>query len=254
MEFFKYFFRSKEDGFVLEKFGTTHLIILAFFIIGIILIINKSFGLDEKKTNKRFLKTLAYILLTDQIVLYLWQVFSGYFRFDMSLPLYHCRMAVWLLILGILKEDRIFKIIGLYMGFLGSLTAMLLPDLYQFSFPHYTNFQFFIVHILMGWIVVDFVWVEKILVKKEELKTVLTMLNIFNLFLVIFNLLLKPFYENINYGYVLGMPSSMKEIFPKGIHTIFIFLLFDIVIILIYKLINSINGRKLDAENKKVLE
>lgn len=249
MDFFRYFFRSKEDGFVLERFGTAHLLILAFFIIGIVLIVTKCFGLDDKNKNTKFLRTMAIILLIDQIVLYLWQFGSGYFRFDMSLPLYHCRIAVWLLIFGILQNNRVMKIIGLYMGLLGSLTAMIFSDLYQFSFPHYTNFQFFIVHILMGWIVFDFTFVERIHVKKEELKSVLLIVNLFNVFLLIFNLLLKPFYKDINYGYILKMPASMKEIFPRGTHTIVVVLLFNLITILFYFLINTINRRYSGEKN-----
>lgn len=248
MEFFRYFFRSKEDGFIFQRFSTVHFLIIAFFVIGIVLIVNKKFGLDKQKNNRIFLKSMAFILLIDQVVLYAWQLGSGYFRLDMSLPLYHCRIAVWLLIFGILKENRIMKIIGLYLGLLGSLTAMILSDLYQFSFPHYTNFQFFIVHILMGWIVADFISIEKIYVRKKELKTVLLIVNAFNLLLIAFNLMLKPFYKNINYGYMLKMPASMKEIFPKGIHTIVVILLFNLIIILFYYLINFINRRyKVDS-------
>ena len=241
MEFFKNFFRGTEDGFVFDLFGPVHIALLAFFIIGIIFIVTKKFGLDKPEKNKKSLSTMAIILLIDQLVLYAWQFGSGYFSMDMSLPLYHCRLVVWILALGILLNNRIMKIIGLYIGFLGSLMAMILADLYQFSFPHYTNFQFFIVHILMGWIVADFLAVEKIYVSKKELRLTLIAINVFNIFLLIFNLLLRPIYKEINYGYILGMPSTMGEVFPKGWHTPILFLLFNLVIYLLYKLFNYFN-------------
>ncbi|MDO5027257.1 MAG: TIGR02206 family membrane protein [Tissierellia bacterium] len=251
MNFLKYFFRSQQDDFVFEQFGPAHWLLLLFYILGMAFIIKKSFGIDEKKNNKKFLAIMAKILLIDQIVLYSWQFGSGYFRLDLSLPLYHCRLAVWALIIGILLDDRMSKIIGAYLGFLGSTVAMSLPDLYSFAFPHYTNIQFFLVHILMGWIVVDFIFVEGLFVRKNELKRVLMILNSFNIFLLLFNISLRKIYEDINYGYLLRPPVSVEKVIPTELYIIAVFVLFNLVILLFYKLFNCLNRRLVSVENKE---
>lgn len=243
MDFLRYFFRSQEDGYIFRQYGGYHIILLLIYILGMALIITKSFGIEEKNKNDKFLKLLAAILLLDQIILYAWQFASGYFRMDMSLPLYHCRLAVWLLIAGIFTDDRLVKILGAYMGFMGSSIAMIIPDLYNFSFPHYTNIQFFLVHILMGWVVVDFIFVEKLFVKKEELKKVLFITNSFNVFLLAFNMYLRPTFNEVNYGYILSPPANLPVEVPGYLYVVIVFILFNFIVLLLYRFFNSMSRR-----------
>lgn len=236
-----HFFRSVEDVSPLKLFSPIHLILLLFYIIGIILIYKYNKKLKMSKLD--LLKTMAIILLIDQIILYIWQITSGYFRWDMSLPLYHCRIAVPMLIIGILKNNRKLKILGMYWGLLGSVIAMVMAELYKFSFPHYTNFQFFIVHIIMGWILAYLLFVEKVKITKEDNIFVLKITTIYNISLVIFNLILKSSYPKVNYGYMLNAPEFIGPLFSPIIHAILMTIIFNLMMCLLYLFFNFIRRK-----------
>lgn len=243
MKLFTHFFRAREDGFKLQLFGTVHIILLAIFILGIVIISNRKLSLSNKKINRKFLRMMAIILLVDQIILYSWQIFSGYFAWDMSLPLYHCRITVWLLIIGILFERKLCKVIGLYWGFLGSIISMTLVDLYQFNFPHYTNFQFFIVHVLMGWIVFDFIFVKRYEISDRLNKKALIYTNLFNIMVLIVNLLMKSSYPEVNYGYMLALPGNKSWLINQALHPLLMIILFNIGMALLFYLKRIIENK-----------
>lgn len=236
MEGFNYFFRGTEDGFIFKTFSPIHLILLVILIAGIFLIRFKF----DKKTILKVNKILAVILLVDQVILYIWQFSSGYFRIDMSLPLYHCRVAVWFLIVGILFDQRVIKITGFYLGFIGSIIGMIFADLYKFSYPHYTNFQFFIVHILMGWIVAGILFADKEPVTKREFKSVVTVLNILNAIIMLANIVLIRTYPEVNYGYFLRLPNGIGPYIPPILNAIIMIAIFNLALWLLYKLLNKI--------------
>lgn len=246
MEFMNYFFRGKEDGFVFDKYGTIHIVILIAFLTVAYLIINKKFNLNIASTNNKLLKTFASIILIDQIVLYLWQFGSGRFSFDISLPLYHCRIAVFFLIFAVFTKIKFFKVMTIFWGFFGSLFALTLPDLYAYNFPHYTNFQFFIVHLILGWVVADLLFVENVSLNKKDLRNVLVFTNIFNLFLICFNFILKPVYSRINYGYMIAMPGGMPLFDSRILHALTLVLLFNVGTFVLYKIF-TLKDRKMNT-------
>lgn len=237
MDFFRHFFRANEDGFVFNMYGNIHLILIIIFISGIYLLTNKNSFTKNNSTNNIILKGLATILLIDQIILYAWQLGSGYFRLDMSLPLYHCRIAIWFIIIGVLSNNKNIKTLGVIWGSLGSTLAMILPEIYAFNFPHYTNFQFFIAHITLGWIISNVLIVQKFQISEKELRFALKFTNIYNISLVIFNFALRTIYPDTNYGYMLALPGKIVIGNPI-IHSLIMIFVFNIGILLIYKLLS----------------
>lgn len=233
MKLLNNFFRGNEDGFKLPLFGTVHIIILALFILGVFFIITK---LKNNKKTHKMVKFLAIVLTIDQIILYSWQIGSGYFKIDISLPLYHCRLVVWLLIYCAFYKNRTMKAITVFYSLLGAVIALIIPDLYKFSFPHYTNFQFFLIHLSMGWLVFYYLFVEKFKLNKEDLKKTMVITNIFNVFLLILNFSLRPMYPNVNYGYLLALPGNFSVFNSPVIHSILMMIIFNFGLVLIYKL------------------
>lgn len=230
MEFFKTFFRGNEDGYIFPMYGKVHILMLAIFFVGIYFIYKGYLGIKDEKRNNKFMNTMLAILFIDQIVLYAWQIGSGYFNWEMSLPLYHCRICVWFLIIGIYFDKPVVKTIGLYWGALGSLLAMLVPDLYDFSFPHYTNIQFFIVHILMGWVISDLIFRKKYIPGKNENIKALIFTNFFNLALIIFDISMRKYWPKVNYGYMLELPVA-NDLLPNSIQPLIMFLMFNFVML-----------------------
>ncbi|MDO4778241.1 MAG: TIGR02206 family membrane protein [Tissierellia bacterium] len=231
-----YFFRGIEDGYKLPLFGKVHITLLFVWLIGMILISVFSEKIRLKFKNNLFLKLLVGILLVDQIVLYAWQFGSGFFRFDISLPLYHCRISVFLMIIGVFFDKKWAKSVGLYWGILGTVMAMILPDLYKFSYPHYTNFQFFIVHILLGYVSMYIIAVEMYNFPKKDLKFVLIFTNIFNISVTAFNLIFLKTNPEINYGYLIAPPKMLESVMNLNMwmYILLIFVLYNLIICLLY--------------------
>ena len=228
-----HFFRATEDGQPLKWFGPVHIIILGFFLLGVYLLAVKKFGLKDKKHRHIFFNTTIGLMFIDQIILYIWQIKSGHFSWDMSLPLYHCRIAVWMLIIGVGFNIRKMKLIGIYWGSLGSVMALILTDLYNFKFPHYTNFQFFLVHILMGWLIIGLLSLPNIIINKKDHKFVLIFTNIYNMALFVFNILMSKSYPEVNYGYMKELPPMLPPFSSIFVHLIFMIVVFNIGIMLL---------------------
>lgn len=267
MNFLHTFFRATPDGYPMKMFAPMHFVMIAVWLAGIYLIYRNRHVLRRGRWCEALGKAMVSALLVDQIIFFSWMILGKSFNVQLNLPLYHCRIAVWFLIFGVLFNRRRLAVIGMWFGIAGSLIAMILIDLYQYRWPHYTNFQFFWIHILLGWIAADFVFVKGYSFPRSDLKMVLAFTNAFNVFLFLLNLGL-----NSNYGYIYGPPDFLKAKLgsvPHIIYLLFIFLAYNLMICLIwaagYYLLRPLARRKdtflpdlmaehKDEENEEIYE
>lgn len=249
-EGFLYFFRGKEDLVFspLAAFSALHLIILFSFILVAAIIYRGDFGLNKGKNREKLAQIFAIILLIDQVILYSWQFSSGYFNLQLSLPIYHCRIAIALLIIGVLFKRKNILYVGMYWGFLGSIMALLVPDMYKFRFPHYTNIQFFLAHVIMGLLIISLLKSREVQITAKETKFVLIITNIYNLLLFIFNLSMAHFWglKDINYGYMNAFPKIVPIRFNVFLHFLIISVFFNMIMLLIGYLFQALS--KAEAE------
>lgn len=231
-----YFFRGVEDGYKFKLFGNVHIALILVWLIGMAMIVIFKKQISERFKNDLFLKFLIGILLLDQIILYSWQLGSGFFNLNISLPLYHCRVAVWFLIIGVFFDVKWLRNVGMYWSILGTILAMFIPDLYKFSYPHYTNFQFFIVHILLGYVVIYLITIKKYDFNTKDLKKVLIIANVFNILVILFNLMMLPKYPLVNYGYLLNVPLVLKNVInvSTSIYILVIFILYNVITLVVW--------------------
>lgn len=246
-----YFFRGVEDlpASPLKPYSFLHLLMLGIFLLGAFILSNPNFGrfkglvrkdgpghteeYDVSQLRRRLSRFIAWILLIDQLILYSWQLGSSYFRWDMSLPLYHCRIAIWLLIVGVLADKKTVLRAGMYWGIAGAFVALAFPDLYAFSFPHYTNFQFFIAHIGMGWLIFNLLADESIKISRRDTRKVLLISTFYNCGLFVFNLLMQKSFPGTDYGYTLSFPDYIPVRLAPLPHLLLFTLLFSGLILLI---------------------
>ncbi len=244
-----YFFRGIEDGMPMTWYGTVHIALLLFWLLGMASIVAYKKHISKYFKNDLLLKIFAGILLADQIILYSWQFGSGYFNWHMSLPLYHCRVGTVLIIIATFSNNTWAKAVGIYWAILGSLMAMLLPDMYLFKFPHYTNFQFFVVHILLGFMVMYTIAVQNYCFPKKDLKRVFIFSNIFNICVAAFNICMRPYFPSINYAFMYEVPPMLKSSlnFPLYIYLPVILLLYNVITFVIWCV-----GKRIYALQKKI--
>jgi hypothetical integral membrane protein (TIGR02206 family) len=123
------------------------------------------------------------------------------------LPLHICGVALFVVVLVLLRRNQILYEIGYFWGIVGTLNAVLTPQL-GVGFPHYRFFQYFIVH---GGIVVSVLFVTWGLRMRPTLKGLLRAFLLANLYMVFIagvNLLLKS-----NYMFICEPPYTKSPFF-----------------------------------------
>ena len=144
MNFSKYFFRNTSEYFNFKIFGWQHITILFIGILGIISIIKRI------AVNRKFERIVGIVLLSQQTILYTWYLLSGYNLLIEGLPLYHCRIAIILMGIGLLFNKSICRKLGSMWGLIGAIFALIYPSgLDPFVFPNIPQFSFYIGHIFL---------------------------------------------------------------------------------------------------------
>lgn len=239
MELVKHFFRGTPDGYVFPIWSLTHLVIILVAFLGIQFILLNQRKLRNPLIGRKFKLLMIIILSLQQIILYLWYSFSGYGTIKESLPLYNCRIAIIFIILAFITDKKIFKNVGCYWGFIGSILVLMMPvDLYPFSFPHYTNISYFLGHIGLLWSTVYILVVDQYRIDRNSLKSILYFTNTYNLLIYIFN---KA--TNSNYCYLNKAPFAAaffeKYMSPRT-YSLTAFFAFNIFMILVYFIAKTI--------------
>lgn len=238
MVWLEYFFRGTPDNYVFSLWSLKHFAIILIAFVGVEFILLNKRRLKSIRLGKKIKIIMIIALSLQQIVLYLWYGFSGYFTINESLPLYNCRIAIIFTILALITDKNLFKNVSCYWGLAGSILALMMPDLDPFSFPHYTNISFFWGHIALLWSTVYILAVDEYRMNKISLKSILYFTNTYHLSVYLFNVFTKS-----NYCYLIEPP--FLKIFianfmsPKA-YSLFIFLVFNIVMILVYSAAKTI--------------
>lgn len=230
MENFLNFFTNKPSPIEFQTFGPIHLLIL-FVALYISLHIFKIKG-----ENRQIELLIGSVLLFQQTSLYTWYFTSNYNTIKEGLPLYHCRVAILLLGLGLTLNNNILTKLGSYLGIFGSISALLFPNLDPFRFPHLTQFSFFIGHLFLLWGSIYSLAVKKVGMSKLDLINSLIFINIYHISMYILNS-----YVHSNYGYMNSVPLDLGIYLPPLLSGLLVMITFSIVLLLEYISINKIH-------------
>jgi hypothetical integral membrane protein (TIGR02206 family) len=139
-EFFEY--HSKLDLF--RPFSNEHIITMAIIVtLSIFLFVYRK-KLEGKR--KLFRYTLALIILVANVWYHLWLVSENEWSAKNALPLQLSDLAALLSIVMLLtRSEKIFQFMY-FAGLASAIQAIITPDLYHFSFPHFLYFQSFVSH------------------------------------------------------------------------------------------------------------
>jgi hypothetical integral membrane protein (TIGR02206 family) len=235
MDKFHYFFRTSIGVNNFTTFGFIHLTLLIISLLGIMII------LKIKRESKFFEISIGSILLVQQLTLYLWYFRGKYHFLQEGLPLFHCRIAIIMLIIGlVLKKDFMAKM-GSYWGIFGSVSALLFPELDPFSFPHITQISYFIGHILLLWGSIYLLFVKKIGMNKSEFKKVLFITNIYHVLIFILNNRIHS-----NYGFMSTSPIGIGNNLNPFLYGFIVMTIFNIILSIEYITINRNQDKDLE--------
>ncbi|MFQ9998212.1 MAG: TIGR02206 family membrane protein [Anaerococcus obesiensis] len=165
------FFRRKEDGFVFDSYSFLHLILFAFMVIVAILLYKYRRKIRENKKIYKYVRLIFIFLLAFQQISFLY--FICFVRKDTineALPLYTCRISIYSGFFALIFNSNNLKILTIFLGLIGGIIGLIFPDLMPYSWPHIMYVNFFLTHFLVFWVSLFFLIVDKIKIKKENLK------------------------------------------------------------------------------------
>lgn len=204
----------------MENFFTTVKTVQPQYSIGTLLILNivllaaTLFTIHRmgREGNKRpFMITLACLQLFELISINAWYWIADYKAFP--LPLYHCRLTKWFLILIIFMNNseklRFLRLYAAPTAVMGAIGSFVVPDVDAFDWPHITTVGFFFGHLILMLLGVAVFLDDKTEWTRKDFFTgqkVLLGLNIF--------ITAVARYTGINYAFMLSSPF-MKATFAK---------------------------------------
>ena len=115
--------------------------VLVFLVLLLLVFLTFRFG--HKKAFQRF---FLYAQAIQLLIFNSWHLLMA-FSWEHSLPIYHCRLAMWALLL--LPDQNKFKQYFALMGLSGAILTFVYPVMDHYAFPHITAFNFILSHILL---------------------------------------------------------------------------------------------------------
>lgn len=237
------FFTTNTGANNFVTFGPLHL-----FILSIALVISIFISI-RKTESRKFELFIGSILIFQQLFLYSWYFTGKYNTFTEGLPLYHCRIAIIFIGIGMIFNKEMLMKLGSYWGIFGSISALLFPGLDPFAFPHLTQFSYFVGHLFLLWGAIYLLSVKKIGMSKSDLRNVAIFTNIYHVLMFVINNALVS-----NYGYMSSPPISIGAKLNPIVYGLVVIVIFNIILFLEYILINKTKYREIDSEYSMLQE
>jgi hypothetical integral membrane protein (TIGR02206 family) len=195
-------FGSKYVGMQLTEFSSAHIGVILFLVLTNFLIIFTLKRVTNTKKIDIFRYCAASIMIFYTLSFEIWSISAGIFTFKNSLPLHLCDVSVILAALLLLTKNKLIFEITYFWGLGGSFLAILTPDISQ-SFPHFNFINYFLSHGGIITCVLFMVFIENYNVNLKSVFRVFAITNLYMLFIVIINLVLKS-----NYLYICQKPIN----------------------------------------------
>lgn len=235
MDKLHYFFRKSIGQNNFATFGKLHLIILS------IALLVSMFIIIRKEESRVFELFVGIVLLIQQVILYFWYFKENYHPLQEGLPLFHCRVAIITLLIGLIFKKDFMAKMGSYWGIFGSISAMLFPALDPFSFPHITQFSYFIGHVFLLWGSIYLLFVKNVGMNKYEFKKIVIITNIYHALIFILNNIIGS-----NYAFMSTSPIGIGNNLNPYLYGLIVMMIFNIILSLEYIIINKKQDKELE--------
>lgn len=223
-----YFFRTVEGVNNFKTLGITHIILLSIIILGAFFI------KKMKRENRAFELLLGFTLIIQQATLYLWYFLGDYKFLSEGLPLFHCRIAIILVSIGLIFKKNFMMKMGSYWGIAGSILALLFVNLDSFTFPHITQFSYFIGHIFLFWGCVYILNIKKLGMSKTDFYKAFIVTNLYHIIISKINYLI-----NSNYAYMKSSPIEIGIKLNPILYGFIVMMIFNLVLLIEFIILNK---------------
>jgi len=134
---------AEYQGETFQRFELPHLIVLGTTLLLTLLIIFTGRRLyDEDKASLR--EVMAQILIINEIISYLWLYFYKGATLLEILPLHPINILAWISAFMLLKNGKKLYELVYFLGIVGALFTLYMPNLNLYGFPHYRFFYILI--------------------------------------------------------------------------------------------------------------
>ena len=225
----KEFFVDEFITIPFKLFGKTHLFLLTFVLMGLIIIYfnRKRIHMFSKNLKRKIVVLFAIILLLNMITLYISSFYYHSFDYKTMLPLHLCYLANYFYIFAIILNKEKWYSYIYFLSFLGPIPAIIFFDVP--SVWETFNFYLYIIShhllVLIG-LFTFYLYPKKINIK--HIVKLFVVLNIFYFLMKIFN-----YYFGTNYFFSEAIPPFIIELLPflKYFPVVIILEVMEIIII-----------------------
>ncbi len=139
------FITGEYQGAPFQLFGPPHLTALALVVLLNIWLIARGSRL-KPRARRTWRYGLAAVLLVDEAIWHVWNVGTGKWSLQTTLPFHLCSVFVFLSAVMLIRKDRRIYEFAYFLGIAGATQALLTPDAGPYGFPHLRFFQVMISH------------------------------------------------------------------------------------------------------------
>lgn len=153
--------------------------------------------------TKMFRLFLAIFMILNEAVYTAWSIATGEWTLGYSLPLHLCDMAMFFSVIMLVTKNYFLYEITYFWGLGGSLQALVTPDLYPYSFPHFIYFNFFLAHGAVVTSVLFMTFVEGFKPSKKSIWKTVVFTNIYMAVIAVIDILTQG-----NYLFLRHKPNN----------------------------------------------
>lgn len=218
----EYFFRHSEDLKTNIKMPLVWGILLIYLIL-----------IYKLRHRRKILPIQLVSLSIIEIALLLWYYEDKLLFIREGLPLYHCRIAAFMMAISYFRKDYKLSNYFAWLGIIGTLIAFSFPDPSKYLWPHITNLTYVLGHSLSLGSALMILTNEK---RDLDLKFISKITLSMNLVIYLLNKIVSA-----NYGYLDRLPDS----FPVSLPSPILYLTISGGLILLIYVLSKINFRKI---------
>ncbi|NLM47921.1 MAG: TIGR02206 family membrane protein [Epulopiscium sp.] len=183
------FFGENYKGKAFELFSAEHITVIAIIFACCLMIYLFHHRLKEEKINRRFRHGLAFLLITIEVLYYIWVYVNHLWSFSRELPLHLCDMAlIGTIILLFTKSYFLYEFLYFW-AMCGVLAALITPELSGYNATHFLFYHFFIGHGLIVIAIIFMTFVNEYRPKVSSIFKTMLISNLYMLFVAAVNLI-----------------------------------------------------------------
>lgn len=196
-------FLQKDGGQIFELFGVTHLYTLTvFFVLGVLIYLSRNV-FEKQRYNQSLRFFMAAILILSEICLTWWLVWTEEWTIAYSLPLHLSSLSLFTSVFMLLTKSFLLFEFTYFAGLGSAVQAMLTPDIYSYTFPHFRYVHFYISHGFVVLACLFMIFVEHYQPTLKSLFRAFLLLNGYAAIIYIVNLFI-----NGNFMYLMRKPAN----------------------------------------------